>query len=74
VALLDFDVTDRFRHLVLVRFEEICEHEHGAIEQPREKPNYGQEADEGWHYGLRPGLFLIGLPFFAPVVKDALKA
>jgi hypothetical protein len=57
-----------------MRFEEIRQHEHRAIEQPSKDSHNGQETDERWHGILRRGFILYGLPFFAAVVKDAPKA
>jgi hypothetical protein len=55
-------------------FEEVCQHEHGTIEQPGKNSHNGQKADERRHRTLRRGFVPYGLPFFAAVVKDALKA
>jgi hypothetical protein len=54
--------------------EKVGQHEHGTVEQPGKNPHNGQKSDERRHSTLRRGFIASGLPFFAAVVKDMLKA
>jgi hypothetical protein len=72
--LFHFGVADRLRDLPLMGLKEVCQHKHRTVEQPGKNPHNGQKADERRHGTLRRGFVPNGLPFFAAVVKDALKA
>jgi hypothetical protein len=71
--LFNFNVLDCLSHFVLLGLEVICQHEHGAVEEAGENTNGGQKADKGWH-GRFPARLPAWLPFFAAIVKDAVKA
>jgi hypothetical protein len=71
--LFDFNVPDCLSHFVLLGLEEICQHEHGAVEQAHKNTGDGQKADKARHGGF-PARFPAWLPLFAAIVKNAVKA
>jgi hypothetical protein len=58
---------------MLLGLEEVCQHEHGAVEEAGENTGEGQKADKGRH-GDVPARLPTWLPLFAAIVKDAVKA